>query len=58
MNPLARPDLNAKRSAWDNPRERARQAEALSGLKEKFPARYIRLIEQFSLDLQEEDDDK
>jgi TolA-binding protein len=58
VNPLARPDLNAKRSAWDNPRERARQAEALSGLKEKFPARYIRLIEQFSLDLQEEDDDK
>jgi hypothetical protein len=58
VNPLSRPDLNAKRSAWDNPRERERQAEALSGLKEKFPARYIQLIEQFSLDLQEEADDK
>jgi hypothetical protein len=57
-NPFNRPDLNAKRSEWDDPRERERRAEALNSLKERFPARYQQLIEQYSLDLQEEDEDE
>ena len=57
-NPFNRPDLNAKRSEWDNPRERERRAEALNSLKERFPARYQQLIEQYSLDLQEEEENE
>lgn len=46
---------DAKRSEWDNPRERARKIEALSALKKQFPARYQQLIEQYYEDLQTED---
>ena len=57
-NAFDRPDLNAKRSEWDNPRERERRAEALNALKDRFPARYQQLIEQYSLDLQQEEEDE
>lgn len=57
-NAFDRPDLNAKRSEWDDPRERERRAEALNGLKERFPARYQQLIEQYNLDLQLEEEDE
>ena len=42
----------AAKSAWDDLRKRAREAEALSGLKSKYPPRYRELVEQYFRDLQ------
>lgn len=43
----------AAKSAWDDLRDRARETDALSGLKSKYPPRYRELVEQYFKDLQE-----
>jgi len=48
----------ATKSAWDDLRDKKREAEALSAIKAKYPPRYQRLIEQYFRDLQESGDDE
>ncbi len=48
----------ATKSAWDDLRDKKREAEALSAIKSKYPPRYQRLIEQYFRDLQETGEDK
>ena len=38
---------NTERSPWDNLRDRERGAEAFSAIKDKFPARYQKLVALF-----------
>jgi hypothetical protein len=47
----------ATKSAWDDLRDKKREAEALSAIKSKYPPRYQRLIEQYFRDLQETGDE-
>ena len=44
------------RTPWDHLRDKKRDAKALAAIKEKYPARYRALIEQYYRSLQEETD--
>ncbi len=48
----------AAKSAWDDLRKRDREADALSGLKSKYPPRYRELVEQYFKNLQEGEDEE
>ena len=41
------------KNAWDDLRQKDRNADALSALKSKYPPRYQQLIEQYYRDLNE-----
>ncbi len=43
-----------KRTPWDHLRNKQRDARALAAIKEKYPARYRELIEQYYRSLQED----
>ena len=45
-----------QRSPWDHLRDKQRDARALAAIKEKYPARYRQLIEQYYRSLQEDPD--
>ncbi|MEM9481803.1 MAG: hypothetical protein AAGA58_19305 [Verrucomicrobiota bacterium] len=49
-----RRERGAAKSAWDDLRDREREAEALGALNEKLPPRYRGIVEQYYKDLQAE----
>ena len=54
MKTVRQVQQNAQRTPWDHLRDKKRDAKALAAIKEKYPARYRALIEQYYRSLQED----
>lgn len=54
MKTVRKVQQNAERTPWDHVRDKKRDAKALAAIKEKYPARYRALIEQYYRSLQED----